>query len=115
MNTHAERANFRWSIAELPRDHFKRGKYQDVILPLTVLRRVGRADRVDQHSAFRRPVRWLTDAQPIPRSHVRAALQSRMKGYRTCVDASDLQRGDPCRPRPSGVGQRHQPTAIVPV
>ncbi len=31
---------FIWGIADLIRDTFKRGKYQDVILPLTVLRRL---------------------------------------------------------------------------
>jgi len=31
---------FCWSVADLIRDKFKRGKYQDVILPLTVLRRI---------------------------------------------------------------------------
>lgn len=40
MNSQAERANSLWSIAELLRDGFKRGKYQDVILPLPVLRRI---------------------------------------------------------------------------
>jgi type I restriction enzyme M protein len=35
-----EKANFIWSVADLIRDDFKRGKYQDVILPLTVLRRI---------------------------------------------------------------------------
>ncbi|MCZ2288480.1 MAG: type I restriction-modification system subunit M N-terminal domain-containing protein [Anaerolineales bacterium] len=35
-----EKANFLWSVADLIRDDFKRGKYQDVILPLTVLRRI---------------------------------------------------------------------------
>lgn len=35
-----EIVNFLWSIANLIRDTFKRGKYQDVILPLTVLRRL---------------------------------------------------------------------------
>ncbi|MBN2560402.1 MAG: SAM-dependent DNA methyltransferase [Phycisphaerae bacterium] len=35
-----EKANFLWSIANLLRDAFKRGKYQDVILPFTVLRRI---------------------------------------------------------------------------
>ena len=40
MNNHAEIANFLWSVADLIRDAFKRGKYQDVILPLTVLRRI---------------------------------------------------------------------------
>ncbi len=40
MNNFSEKANFIWSIANLLRDDFSRGKYQDVILPLTVLRRV---------------------------------------------------------------------------
>jgi predicted RecB family nuclease len=31
--------HFLWGVADLIRDTFKRGKYQDVILPLTVLRR----------------------------------------------------------------------------
>ena len=31
---------FIWGVADLIRDVFKRGKYQDVILPLTVLRRL---------------------------------------------------------------------------
>lgn len=35
-----EKANFIWTVADLIRDDFKRGKYQDVILPLTVLRRI---------------------------------------------------------------------------
>ena len=39
-NNFGEKVNFLWSIAELLRDSFKRGKYQDVILPLTVLRRI---------------------------------------------------------------------------
>ena len=37
---HSEIVNFLWGIADLIRDSFKRGKYQDVILPLTVLRRI---------------------------------------------------------------------------
>lgn len=38
--THSEIVSFLWGIADLVRDTFKRGKYQDVILPLTVLRRL---------------------------------------------------------------------------
>ena len=39
--THQEIANFIWSVAdEVLRDHFKRSKYADVILPFTVLRRL---------------------------------------------------------------------------
>lgn len=37
---HSEIVTFLWSVADLIRDTFKRGKYQDVILPLTVLRRL---------------------------------------------------------------------------
>ena len=37
---HGEIVGFLWGIADLIRDTFKRGKYQDVILPLTVLRRL---------------------------------------------------------------------------
>ncbi len=37
---HSEIVNFIWGVANLIRSNFKRGKYQDVILPLTVLRRL---------------------------------------------------------------------------
>src|SRR5207247_620634 len=40
MNNFSEKVNFIWTVADLIRDTFKRGKYQDVILPLTVLRRL---------------------------------------------------------------------------
>ena len=39
---HSEIATFLRGVADLIRDSFKRGTYQDVILPLTVLRRVDR-------------------------------------------------------------------------
>jgi type I restriction enzyme M protein len=37
---HGEIVSFIWGVADLIRDTFRRGKYQDVILPLTVLRRL---------------------------------------------------------------------------
>src|SRR5207248_8944264 len=37
---HGEIVSWLWGVADLIRDSFKRGKYQDVILPLTVLRRL---------------------------------------------------------------------------
>lgn len=40
MNSFSDKANFIWGVADLIRDTFKRGKYQDVILPFTVLRRI---------------------------------------------------------------------------
>ena len=39
-NNFTEKASFIWSVADLIRDTFKRGRYQDVILPFTVLRRI---------------------------------------------------------------------------
>src|SRR5262249_55466677 len=40
MANHAEIVSFIWGVADLIRDSFKRGHYQDVILPFTVLRRI---------------------------------------------------------------------------
>ena len=40
MNNFGEKVSFIWSVADLLRDSFRRGKYPDVILPLTVLRRL---------------------------------------------------------------------------
>ena len=40
MHNFSEKVNFIWSVADLIRDTFKRSKYQDVILPLKVLRRI---------------------------------------------------------------------------
>jgi type I restriction enzyme M protein len=40
MNNFGELVSFIWSVADLIRDAFRRSHYQDVILPLTVLRRV---------------------------------------------------------------------------
>jgi type I restriction enzyme M protein len=37
---YSEIVSFIWGVADLIRDTFRRGKYQDVILPLTVLRRL---------------------------------------------------------------------------
>ncbi len=37
---HSEIVSFLWAVADLIRDTFRRGRYQDVILPLTVLRRL---------------------------------------------------------------------------
>jgi type I restriction enzyme M protein len=40
MQNHGEITSFLWDTANLVRDAFRRGKYQDIILPFTVLRRV---------------------------------------------------------------------------
>ena len=38
---HSQIVSFNWDVTNLIRDSFKRGTYQNVVLPLTVLRRLG--------------------------------------------------------------------------
>ena len=54
LNNFGEKVSFLWSVADLIRDTFKRSKYQDVILPLTVLRRIDcvLAPTKDDRTAF---------------------------------------------------------------
>ena len=40
MADHSSVVSFIWNVADLIRDRFKRGEYADVILPMTVLRRI---------------------------------------------------------------------------
>jgi type I restriction enzyme M protein len=40
MNNFGEKVSFIGGVADLIRDTYKRGKYQDVILPFTVLGRI---------------------------------------------------------------------------
>ncbi|HLH09404.1 MAG TPA: restriction endonuclease [Terriglobales bacterium] len=46
--------------------------------------------KVDDDSAYRRPVQWLNQGKPIQRHIARSALLSRMKTQGTCADATDL-------------------------
>lgn len=47
-------------------------------------------DKVDDDSAYRRPVRWLNEKKGIRRELARSALVSRMKTQGTTADATDL-------------------------
>jgi type I restriction enzyme M protein len=40
LSSFQDKVTFIWSVADLIKDYFGRGKYRDVILPLTVLRRI---------------------------------------------------------------------------
>jgi type I restriction enzyme M protein len=51
---HSEIVSFIWGVADLIRDTFKRGKYQDVILPLTVLRRLDCVLAPTKHKVLKR-------------------------------------------------------------
>lgn len=46
--------------------------------------------KIDNDTAWRRPVEWLNSKNPIPRRLARLPLISRMKSYQTCVYAEDL-------------------------
>ncbi len=46
--------------------------------------------KIEDDTAYRRPVEWLNNKTPIPRQWTRAALQSRMKAFHTCIYANDL-------------------------
>lgn len=62
---HGEIVSFLWGVADLIRDSFKRSKYQDVILPLTGLRRLGCVLAPTKEKVLRRQAelrgRWLQD------------------------------------------------------
>ena len=46
-------SNFIWNIADsVLRDHFMRAKYRDVILPMTVIRRLGRRARAHEGMSY---------------------------------------------------------------
>lgn len=47
-------------------------------------------EQVNDDTAHRRTVKWLNNKKAIPRSHARAALQTRMKFQQTVVEATDL-------------------------
>lgn len=47
-------------------------------------------NKIDEDTAYRRPVKWLNDKRPIPRSIAKSALISRMKTQGTCTYAIDL-------------------------
>jgi type I restriction enzyme M protein len=71
MNNHfTEKANFLWSVADLIRDDFKRSKYQDVILPFTVLRRIDcvvEPTKVEVLRQYDRYKKELQDLTPVLR------------------------------------------------
>ena len=46
--------------------------------------------KLEQDTAYRRPVVWLNNKRGIPRSTAKSALISRMKTQGTCASATDL-------------------------
>src|SRR6266545_158759 len=88
---HSEIVSFIWGVADLIRDSFKRGHYQDVILPLTVLR------RLDCVLAPTRDAVWKANAKykgklENPEKQLRKA--SRFAFYNTSLYDFDKLLGD---------------------
>jgi len=117
--THSEITAFIWGVADLIRDTFKRGKYQDVILPLTVLRRIdqvlaptkpkvlkiheeykGKLDNMDpmlrkaSRYAFYNTSRYdferLLDDPPALAANLRIYIQSFSPNMREVIDKFDF-------------------------
>ncbi len=55
---HSEIVSFIWGVADLIRDSFKRGHYQDVILPLTVLRRLDCVLAPTREAVWKANAKW---------------------------------------------------------
>ena len=62
---HGEIVSFIWGVADLIRDTFRRGKYQDVILPLTVLRRLDCVLAPSKDRVLKRQAEPSGDASPM--------------------------------------------------
>ena len=74
---HSEIVSFIWDVANLIRDTFKRGKYQDVVLPLTVLRRLDCVLAPTKEAVLERQAEYRGQS-PAPKNRRRAApLQPR--------------------------------------
>ena len=84
---HSEIVSVLWGVADLIRDTFKRGKYQDVFLPLTVLRRL---DCV------------LDDTKKRDPKDGRVGLV----GYEINISTATRRHGRSRRPRPTSAGSR---------
>lgn len=73
MNNFSEKSNFIWSIADLIRDTFSRGKYQDVILPFTVLRRIDCVLEPTRDKVFEVHQRWRSSLEDLKRQLCKAS------------------------------------------
>lgn len=70
---HGEIVSFLWGVADLIRDTFKRGKYQDVILPLTVLRRLDCVVAATKDNVLKRQAELKGKGLEDPDSQLRIA------------------------------------------
>lgn len=90
---HSEIVSFIWGVADLIRDVFKRGKYQDIILPLTVLRRLDCT--IDTPSISQISSKHINPAQfsllSLPGQQVIAAFLDRETAKNRCSDRKDRE------------------------
>ena len=79
--------SFIWGVADFIRDTFKRGKYQDVILPLTVLRRLDcvLADKKQKVLAKAAREAGVKLAAPVKKA-ILSALSERNEDAEICRD-----------------------------
>lgn len=82
---HSQIVSFIWGVADLIRDTFKRGKYQDVILPLTVLRRLDCVLAPAKEKVLQTVVKFKVKLENLDPQLRRAASFAFYKEYRTAL------------------------------
>ena len=92
---HSEIVSFLWGVADLIRDTFKRGKYQDVILPLTVLRRFECLLEPTRRAALDAFQTLTTKPERVQQARLqqitgRRVPEEALKSIRTIADVVDL-------------------------
>jgi type I restriction enzyme M protein len=88
---HSEIVSFIWGVADLIRDSFKRGHYQDVILPLTVLRRLDCVLAPTREAVWKANAKWKGKLEN-PEKQIRKA--SGFAFYNTSLYDFDKLLGD---------------------
>ena len=105
---HSQIVSFIWGVADLIRDTFKRGKYQDVILPLTVLRRLDCVLAPTKAEGARGPGQVQGQARQ-PRPAAAARIRVRLLQHVALRLREAARRRAPRRAEPAQLHRRVQP------
>ena len=94
---HSDIVSFLWGVADLIRDSFKRGKYQEVILPPTVLRRLDCVLAPTKEAVLRRQAKLR--ARGLEDLHRQLCMASGFAFYNTSRYDFETLLADAPRPR----------------
>ena len=105
---HSQIVSFIWGVADLIRDTFKRSKYQDVILPLTVLRRLDCVLAPTKRKVLEVQARFKGKLDNLGRATA-ARLGIRLLQHVALRLRETARRRPPHRPEPAQLHRRVQP------